>query len=245
MERTNVRNALNPQILEDLSTAFSDLHQEKNISAVVLSGSGDHFCSGMDLQVFKAIGEMETSESLSQWHSLWRRLAELYEQMLRFPKPIIAAVDGGAIDAGLGLVLASDLMILSDNAYLASPAILHGLMNGPTAALLHFRYGSNLASRLLLTGQHLDASEAYRIGVCPKPVSPDQIWVTASDLGKQCARAPREAQQATKQLLNDGCGEFLFTQLAAAAARSAAICTTDSAKEGILAFLEKRTAVWP
>ena len=95
MERPKTCNALHPQLLEELSLAFSDVHQEKKVQAVILSGSGSHFCSGLDFNTLRAISELETSEAMPQWFKIWERLSEVYETMLRFPKPIVAAVDGG------------------------------------------------------------------------------------------------------------------------------------------------------
>ena len=245
MDRPSVRNALNPQMLEDLSTAFSDVHQEKRVRSVVLAGRGDHFCSGMDLRVFSAIAEMPNADALPQWYAAWQHLTELFEQMLRFPKPIVAAVDGAAVGAGLGLALAADLIVASDQAFFSAVAVRRGLVGGATAALLSFRFGAAVAARMLLTGQPIDAEEAYRLGLCGAPVAPEQIWVAASELADQCAQAPREAVQATKRLLNEGIGETLLTQLSVGAADSATACTTDSASEGIRAFLERRDPKWP
>ena len=245
MDRANVRNALNPQLIEDLSTAFSYVHQEKRVGAVVLTGAGDHFCSGIDLKVLAEIAEMPEQNALPEWFSAWRHLTELFEQMLRFPKPIIAAVDGAALGAGFGLALAADLIVTTERASLGAVAIQRGLVGGATAALLHFRVRGASAARLLLTGQTIDAQEAFRIGLCGQPVAPDQIWVAASELATKCSEAPREAIQATKRLLNESIGETLLSQLSAGAADSATACTTESAVEGIRSFLEGREPEWP
>jgi enoyl-CoA hydratase/carnithine racemase len=98
---------------------------------------------------------------------------------------------------------------------------------------------------LALTGEAIDADEAYRLGMCGKPVVPEQVWVAAGELAGHCALAPREAVQATKRLLNEGIGEALLTQLSAGAADSATACTTESASEGIRAYLENRDPRWP
>ena len=245
MERPSVCNALNPQILEELTTAFSDVHQEKKVQAVVLSGSGPHFCSGIDLNTLQAISKLETTDALPQWFQLWDRLSELYQQILRFPKPIISAVDGGALGAGFGLALASDLIVCSTRAFFSAPTMHLGLVGGSTAALMNFRLGSSVTSHLLMTGNRLPASEAKKMHLISDPVSSDQIWVAANELASKCAKAPREAQQATKRILNEVIGENLLTQLTAGAAQSATACTTDAATEGINAFLEKRDAIWP
>lgn len=245
MERPKTCNALHPQLLEELSLAFSDVHQEKKVQAVILSGSGSHFCSGLDFNTLRAISELETSEAMPQWFKIWERLSEVYETMLRFPKPIVAAVDGGAIGAGLGLTLASDIIVCSQTAFFSAPAIQYGLVAGSTAALLDFRFGSRVAADLLLTCRRLGAAEAFDMRLVHEPVSSSQIWVRANEIASQCAKAPREAQQATKRILNEGIGENLLTQLTAGAAQSAAACTTEVASEGIRAFLEKREAEWP
>ena len=245
MDRPQSRNALNPQLIEDLSTALADVHQEKRVASVVLTGSGEHFCSGIDLRVLSEISGMPESAALPEWFSAWRNLAELYEAMLRFPKPIVAAVDGAALGAGLGLALAADLIVASKRASFGAVAVRRGLVGGATTALLSFRLGAAIAARMVLTGQPVDAARASRWGLCEEPVDSKQIWVAAHELAIDCADAPREAVQATKRLLNEGVGEMLLSQLSAGAADSATACTTESATEGIRSFLEARDPVWP
>ncbi|MEM1069279.1 MAG: enoyl-CoA hydratase/isomerase family protein [Planctomycetota bacterium] len=245
LERPATRNALNPQLLADLSMAFSDVHQEKRVQAVVLTGSGDHFCSGLDMKVLSQIADLPPDEALPEWFSTWRQLTELLEQMLRFPKPIVAAVDGAAVGAGLALALASDLVVASERASFTAVAVRRGLVGGATAALLSFRLGAAAAARLLLTGKPIAADEAYRLGLCTTPVDPQQIWVAATELAQQCTDAPHEAVQATKRVLNEGVGEALLSQLSAGAADSATACTTESASEGIRSYIENREPNWP
>ncbi|MGB7329711.1 MAG: enoyl-CoA hydratase/isomerase family protein [Rubripirellula sp.] len=245
MDRASVRNSLHPTLIEDLQTAFSDVHQEKRVRSVVLSGSGDHFCAGADLRVFGEIVALPEEESFAQWHAAWGHLTELFEIMLRFPKPIVAAVDGAAVGAGLGLALACDIIVPSTRASFGANAVRRGLVGGATAALLSFRVGGATAARMTLTGEEIDADVACRLGLALPPVSPDQIWVAAKEVAEKCSHGPREAVQATKRLLNESIGEALMTQLAAGAADSATACTTESAAEGIQSFLEQRTPKWP
>lgn len=246
MDRSSVRNALSPQMMADLSMAFSDVHQEKRVHAVVLTGAGDHFCSGLDMKVLAQIADLPNHEALPEWFTAWRQLTELLEQMLRFPKPIIAAVDGAAMGAGLALSLAADLVVASNRGVFSAVAVRRGLVGGATAALLSFRVGGAAAARMLLTGNSVSADEAYRIGLCGlPPVDPQQIWVAATELAQECTQAPREAIQATKRMLNEGVGEALLSQLSAGAADSATACTTESASEGIRSFVEGRAPTWP
>ena len=195
MDRPHTRNALSPQLIEDLTIAFSDIYQEKRVASVVLTGSGDHFCSGIDLNVLSEIAQMPETVALPEWFAIWRNLTELYEAMLRFPKPIVAAVDGGALGAGFGLALAADLIVASNQATFGAIAVRRGLVGGATAALLSFRSGAATAARMVLTGQTVSAAQASHWGLCDQPVDPQQIWVAATELAVQSAAAPREAIQ--------------------------------------------------
>ncbi|OYP36974.1 enoyl-CoA hydratase/isomerase family protein [Rhodopirellula sp. MGV] len=245
IDRPDACNALNASLIHQLIEAFGDIHQEKKVSAVVLTGRGNHFCSGVDLKDFAKIATMEPIDAHPEWMDAWRQLTELCETLLRFPKPIIAAVDGDAIGAGLALALSCDLMVLSKQAQLIANAAQRGLIGGLTAPLLEFRFGAATAARMLLTGDAIDAAEAYRLGMCGEVIAADQVWVQANALAKRCGQSPRESVQATKRILNEAIGETLLTNLAGGAATAAALCTTDSAAEGIQAFVEKRPPEWP
>tara|TARA_R110002049_G_scaffold4601_5_gene32573 strand:+ start:795675 stop:796460 length:786 start_codon:yes stop_codon:yes gene_type:complete len=245
LDRADTCNALNPSVIEDLRQAISDVHQEKRVRAVVLTGSGEHFCSGLDLQVLREISELPMADAVQQWHALWLQLTELYEDVLRLPKPVIAAVDGTATGAGFGLALAADIIVPTEQATFCAVAVRRGLVGGATGSLLNFRAGAAVAARMLLTGTPVAAQEAYRLGLCCEPVDATQIWVAANEIAVQCSQAPREAVQATKRVLNESIGETLMMQLSATAADSAAACTTESATEGIRSYLESRDPQWP
>lgn len=245
LQRPEARNALDRQLIEQLSQGLDDLLQEKRVRAVILTGAGADFCAGLDLKQLHSLVQRDPREALPLWHEDWLRLKELLEKMLRYPKPIIAAVDGAALGGGMGLVLASDLVVMSNRAQLGVPAVRHGLIGGAVAPLLAFRTGGATAARLLLTAQPMDAAEAHRLGLCGPPVAPEQIWAAACELVERCAGAPYESLQATKRLLNETIGEVLETQMSVGAAMGATSCTTDSAAEGLTAFVEKRSPRWP
>jgi len=245
MDRSHVCNALDSQLIIDLNQAFSDVHQEKRVDSIVITGKGDHFCSGVDLKAFAEVTELEPMDAQVEWFEAWRDLTELCENILRFPKPVVAAIDGPAIGAGLALALASDLIVMSDRASMTANAAARGLIGGLTAPLLSFRFGAAIAARMLLTGMPVDAEEAHRLGMCCEVVPSSQVWIAANAWAKRCGGAPRESLQATKRILNESIGEALLTNLATGAAIGATVCCTESAAEGIRAFIEKRTPQWP
>lgn len=240
MGRAEKHAALNPRLLLDLRDGLDEVHQVPSVRAVVLSSQGPSFCSGVDISVLQEIRQLPEHEQLRQWLAYWRQLADVCETLLRFPKPIIAAVDGPAIGAGFALALACDLIVASEEASFSAGAVQRGLVGGITAALLSFRIGTSLAARMSLTGHPLSAAEADRAGLlCQTPVPTERLDEIAAYWANETARGFPQAILATKRLINESIGETMLTQLAAAAADSATACTTESAGDGIEAFMNK------
>lgn len=243
LNRPEKRNALSRALLQELLEALGDMHMQKSVRAVILTGADTAFCAGMDL------AEMLATSQLPDPHPVWHADAVLYREvlqtMLEFPKPIIAAVNGPAMAGGMGLVLASDIVVAADNAMFGLPEPKRGLVAGLVSPLLAFRAGGSQAAFLLLTGRTIAASEAHRIGLVHEIVAPHQIWARAAEIAAECAASAAEALQLTKRMLNETIGEQLRTQLAAGAAVSATARTTQAAAEGLAAFLEKREPKWP
>ncbi|HWB11514.1 MAG TPA: enoyl-CoA hydratase/isomerase family protein [Pirellulales bacterium] len=243
LNRPDKRNALTRSMLNELSQALGDLHMQRSVRAVIITGAGPAFCAGMDLQ------EMLDTSREENAGQLWQEDAELYrdvlEAMWRFPKPLIAAVNGPAVAGGAGLMLGCDIVIASRDARFGLPEPLRGIVAGMVAPLLSLRIGCGQAARLLLSAATIDAVEAHRIGLFHELVEPDHLWPRAVEMAAQCARSAAEALQLTKRLLNEMIAEHLPTLLTAGAAVSATARTTAAAAEGLAAFLEKREPRWP
>src|SRR4030095_1500424 len=116
LNRPDKRNALSRQLLTDLAQALGDLHQERKVRAVILTGAGTSFCAGMDLHELMADESLPVTEQQQQWGELFDDYRELVMQMLQLPKPIIASVNGPAVAGGAGLVLASDIVVATATA---------------------------------------------------------------------------------------------------------------------------------
>jgi methylglutaconyl-CoA hydratase len=245
MDRKQEGNVLDERLIADLSQAFSDLHQEKKVRAVILSGTGDDFCRGIDMRELHRHTLAGELESLPLWIEQWQRLGELIEQLLRFPKPVIAAVDGAAWGGGFALVLACDLVVASRSATFAVPAVRRGIIGGVVAPLLAFRLGAAIASRLLLTGEAIGSRTAMHYGLVTRRPPSSQVWVAANEVALQCVQSPPIPLAATKRLLNETIGETLLTQLSVGAAAGATACSTETAAEGMTAFVEQREPKWP
>lgn len=245
MDRKEHGNALDDRLLDDLGQALFDLHQEKKVRAVVLTGAGEDFCRGIDMQQLQQHTRAHEREAPALWIEHWRRLGELVEQLLRFPKPVVAAVDGAAWGGGFALALACDLVVASHSATFAVPAVRRGIVGGVVAPLVAFRLGGAIASQLLLTGEPINSRTALRFGLLTRRAPSAQIWVAANELAQRCAHSPPSPLAATKRLLNETIGETLLTQLSVGAAAGATACSTETAAEGLNAFVQQREPKWP
>lgn len=242
LNRPEKRNALNRELLAEISQAFSDLHLERRVRAVVLTGAGAAFCAGMDLT--EMLQTRELPDAMARWYQDAEIYRDLIEQMLRFPKPIIAAVNGPALAGGAGLILASDVVLSADTATFGLPEPLRGIVAGMVAPLLAFRIGGGYAANLLLTARIVSAAEAHRIGIFHDVMHADHLWPRAMEMAAQCAKGAPEALQLTRKMLNETIGEHLITLLNAGAAVSATARTTEAAHEGMQSFAEKRQPKW-
>jgi methylglutaconyl-CoA hydratase len=243
LNRPDKRNAISRQMLADLSQALDDLHQERKVRAVIITGAGAAFCAGMDLAEMQITASQPDAHL--QWHTDAVQYRELITKMLHFPKPLIAAVNGPAVAGGVGVLLACDIVVAAADAQIGLPEPRRGIVAGMVAPLLVFRIGASQAANLLLTARMIAASEAHRIGLAHELVERDLVWARAQEIAGEIAKSAPEALQLTKRLLNETIGEHLSTLLTAGAADSATARTTDAAREGLAAFLEKREPQWP
>jgi methylglutaconyl-CoA hydratase len=243
LDHSSSRNALSREMIAALIEAFSDFHREQSVRAVMLASSGATFCSGVDLKQWHEIAK--EPEPFDQWQDVTSELQELVEVMLRFPKPIIASIDGGVFGAGMALVLASDLVVASNKASFQSSAPNYGLVSGLVAPLLVFRCGAGVASRMLLGAESLDAIEAHRLGLIHHLVPSELTWAKGHDMATQISKGAAESIQMTKRLLNEMVGESLIMHLTSGAAATATSCNTACATEGLAAFAEKRLPKFP
>jgi methylglutaconyl-CoA hydratase len=242
LNRPDYGNALTRAMVAQLLEALDDLYLEKRVRAIIVTGAGASFCTGLDAAEMQAAGEIENPES--QYGDDAVEFRDLAVRMLEITKPIIAAVNGPALAAGAALVAASDLVVASHDASIGLHEVRYGLVAGAAAPLLSLRVGAGNAARLLLTGEAIDATEAHRIGLFHELTDPDAVWARAAELARQCAAGAPEAMQLTKRLINETLGEQLATQLAAGAIMTATARTTEAAAEGLAALVEGRQPHW-
>ena len=243
LNRADRGNALSRQLVAEMQQTLLDLHQQRSVRAIVLTGSGSVFCSGCDLAEIHASSREENAES--QWHHDCTQLRDLLETMLRYPKPIIAAVNGAAMGTGASLLLTADVVVAGPDAIFGAPEPQRGLVAGLVAPLLIFRIGAGRTANLLISARDFSPDEALQAGIYHELVATDKVWAKAVQWAEQCARGAPESLQLTRSLINETIGEQLITWLSAGAAATATARTTEAAAEGVAAFLEKRPPIWP
>ena len=242
INRPKQRNALTPRSVNELQNAFYDLHGEKSVCGVILTGAGDCFCSGTDL--FHLHEQMQCPNPESFWQEEVPDLLALIDSMLRFPKPIIAAVNGPVRGVGLALMLACDYIIATDQSTFALPEVKRGLVPGFAAPLLNRRCKTGFSNRFIMTGTRIDVETALSEGVVDERITADLVWARAQQLVTEFISAAPTSLQLTRQLVNETISEAVFTQLSIGAANTAAARSTDQARLGVGAFVEKTTLSW-
>lgn len=199
--RPEVMNALTFEIYAQLRDLFETLRYDDDVRAIVLTGSGDNFCSGGD--VYEIIGELLKRDM--KGHLEFTRLTGAVVQNMRLlGKPIIAALNGMTAGAGAVIALAADLRVASDRARIAFLFTKVGLTGADMGAayLLPRVIGLGRATELLMLGDTIDAVTAERYGLVNRVVPHDELLASATTWAKRLAQGPAFAVSMTKHLIN-------------------------------------------
>lgn len=230
-------NAISAQVVRDLDEALGEA-SDPGIRAVVITGR-PHFAAGADINRFKQAHEEGTGgRSLEA-----DRLAALVRRMELMTKPIIAAVFGYALGGGLELAMGADFRYLAEDARVGQPEILLGIMPGAGGTQRLTRLvGFNRGREIIYSGRHVEAEEALAIGLADKVFPSEVLLESAVDYAATLAAGPSVALGMAKRAINEGWGRPIDQGLAVEAEAFDATFVSDDAREGVLAFLEKRTA---
>lgn len=236
LNRSERRNALNRQMVEELTAAFRALAADGEVRVAILTGAGTAFCAGMDLAELAATLEQPNEAQIV--HQDAKRLSELYEVIYALPQPTIAAVNGAAVAGGAGLATVCDLALAAPEARFGYPEVLRGLVAAMVMPHLLRHVGERAARDLLLRGQLIDAWAAWRIGLVNEVAPPGGLMDMALAWAGDLAQAGPQALAATKNLLR----EFGRRNAVAADAprASADARLTVECKTRLMEFLEKR-----
>lgn len=237
MNRPNKRNALSVDHMKELTACFTDIGKNKEISVVILRGSGSAFCAGHDLK------EM-TNQTPIFYENLFDECIKMMETIQSIPQPVIAQVHGIATAAGCQLVATCDLAIAANNSKFATPGVKIGLFCSTPMVALSRTVGRKKALEMLLTGEALSTDEAVIAGLINKAVPSEQLEAETRALAEKIAQASSYTVRVGKQAFYQ---QIEMSQSHAYAYTKQVMSLNASsvdANEGMCAFLEKRKPEW-
>lgn len=241
MNRPDKRNALNPEMIEDLTHAFVAARDDHRCRVILLTGAGNAFCAGLDLDHLQVLSAKTPEEHRLDSERIARLLRTLYDT----PKPTIAAVNGAAIAGGMGLATICDFTLAVPEAKFGYTEVRIGFVPAIVSAFLRAQIGDKRSRDLLLTGRLIKAPEAFELGLVTCVVPEQDLMDSAHKLASSLLQNSPAAMQATKHLLSEQTRHRLDQKMEAAIVANAEARTTEDFKEGIRAFLEKRQPEWP
>ncbi len=238
LNRPESLNALTPTMGRELLAAVERLGHDRSVRVLVLAGTGSGFCSGADL---REIAAQELGTGVDLGATLRDIFHPLILQLRTLEKPIIAAVQGGAVGLGCALALAADLVVAGAASYLLMAFTNIGLtLDGGSSALLTGRAGYGRAAEMSLLAERVDANRAHDWGLVNQVVADEQLQAAAGAIAARLAAGPPGAYAATKRALNQAAFPRLREQLELEVALQQERAMSADFKEGVQAFLEKR-----
>lgn len=241
MNRPQLKNAFNEELIGEIAGAMGRLNADQGVRAIVLTGAGEAFSAGGDLNMMRRAGEASAAENKDDA----RRLAHMLHAIYASPKPTIALVNGAAMGGGVGLVAACDIAIAADTAYFALSEVRLGLVPAVISPFVIEAIGPRQARRYFLTGERFDAETARRIGLVHMAAMSAQLEATLDGVLSQLLSCGPAAQHEAKDLIRAVAARPITDSLMEeTAGRIARLRASPEGKEGITAFLEKRKPNW-
>jgi methylglutaconyl-CoA hydratase len=242
MNRPEVHNAFDDLLIADLTTALKSLALNERVRVVLLAGSGRSFSAGADLGWMRRMADYSWDENLRDALGL----AALMQTLNELAKPTIALVQGAAYGGGVGLVACCDLAVATERASFCFSEVKLGLMPAVISPYVVAAIGGRTCRRYFLTAEAFDAAEALRIGLVHEVVEDDAALRTrGQELATTLLKNGPQAMAAAKELIAAIAGRSLDAGLIAdTAGRIADRRASAEGREGLSAFLEKRTPGW-
>jgi methylglutaconyl-CoA hydratase len=239
LNRPDKRNAISPEMIDDLLGALDEAERGP-ARVVILTGAGSAFCAGMDLEALRNLA----TQTQEQHAADAERMGKMFYRVYSFPKPLIAAVNGPAIAGGTGLATLADFTLAVPEAKFGYTEARIGFVPAVVSVFLLRQVSEKITRDLLLTGKIFDAVEAHRLGLVTQIVAADKLLDAARELGRTLAALSPTSLALTKRLILRWNEKEIQRDLAIAIRESAEIRRTADFREGLSAFLEKRTPRW-
>jgi enoyl-CoA hydratase/carnithine racemase len=237
LNRPHRKNAFTMEMIDEWARVLVGARTDPDVRVIVLTGAGDAFCSGVDLSSYHG-GTPTPLERKTQLTDRIHRIAYALEDL---DKPVIAAVNGVAVGAGMDMALMCDMRIIARSARLSEGYIRVGLVPGDGGCYYLPRLvGQAKALELLLTGDFIDAEEAARLGIANHVVDDGELPAAVAALARRLADAPPVAAGMIKRAVYQSARSDLRTALDLISSHMSVVTSTQDSAEALAAFREKR-----
>lgn len=241
LNRPEKRNALNNSMVSQLKKAFTKAEEDDAVKVIILTGSGNIFCAGADLQYLQDLQSYTKEENITDS----KELMELFKQIYTLKKVVIAKVNGHAIAGGCGLVSVCDFAYAVPEANFGYTEVRIGFIPAIVMSFLIRKTGETRAKELLLSGKIIDGDTAERFGLINAVISESQIEEEVAELAKTlCERNSAMAMELTKVMIGKVQDMPVSDALDYAVFMNAKARSTEDCKRGIAAFLNKEKFTW-
>ncbi|WP_100331778.1 enoyl-CoA hydratase [Bacillus xiapuensis] len=228
-------NALSKALIAEIDEALNDIEKDPDVRVAIISGEGRFFSAGADIKEFTSI---ETKERFAELAAYGQRI---FERVERFPKPVIAAIHGAALGGGLELAMSCHIRLVTENAKLGLPELSLGLVPGFAGSQRLPRYvGMAKAAEMLLTSEPVSGTEAVQWGLANRAYPEEELLPKARELAAKIAEKSPVSTKAALELLNYSKHAEYYEGVRKEAESFGTVFSSEDAKEGIQAFLEKR-----
>lgn len=241
MNRPDVHNAFNAQLVAELTAACRALDADDGVRVVVLAGRGKSFSAGADLAWMKAAGEASVEDNLADA----RKLAAMLRTLAEMTKPTIARVQGAALGGGMGLACACDICVAGDKAVFATSEVRFGLIPAAIGPYVIRAIGERQAYRYFQTAERISAARAAELGLAHEAVDGEALDAKVGEIAAALLQGGPRSQAAAKDLIRGVANRPVDDAVMEDTARRiAGLRATPEAQEGLDAFLAKRPAAW-
>lgn len=235
LNRPDKRNALDAEIITEIRGALAEAARDEQARVVLIAGAGKDFCSGADLAALQRISEATVMENVADA----RNLADLFIEMRRHPRPVVAAVHGRALAGGCGLATACDMVLAAESAQFGYAEINIGFIPAMVMTILRRSVSEKRAFELITMGKVISAPAAASIGLINATFPDDEFDAGVEATVAQLAAKSASAVMLAKNLLYHMDGMTFETALEAGVQLNAITRMTDDCKRGVERFLKK------
>ena len=241
MARPDVFNAFNEQLIDELTRACEQLEHDASVRVVVLGGRGPHFSAGADLNWMRRAATASEQENLEDA----RRFARMLHRLATLSKPTIARVQGAALGGGTGLAAACDMAVASSDAVFSTSEVKFGIIPAVISPYVLRAIGPRQALRYFQSAERISAERALAMGLVHEVAAAEQLDAAVAAMAKPLLAGGPLAQKAAKELIGAVHGRPIdAATLEETAQRIARQRRTDEARDGVSAFLDKRSPAW-